>query len=102
MRRVVLSFYLALAFPAAVFATTYVVRPDGTGDFPNIQAAVVAAESGDSVELTDGTFSGAGNRDIDYLGKAITIGSQSGNPEACIINCEGGAAEPHRGFLFQD
>jgi hypothetical protein len=86
------------AIPAA--ATTYVIRPDGTADFPTIQAAIDAATDGDVIELTDGTFTGEGNRDIDYLGRAITIRSQSGNPEACAIDCEGSETEPHRGFYF--
>jgi hypothetical protein len=83
-----------------VSATTYVVRPDGTGDFPTIQAAVEAASHGDVIELTHGTFTGEGNRDVDYLGKAVTVRSQDANPETCIIDCEGSAAAPHRGFLI--
>jgi len=76
---------------------TYLVRPDGTGDFPTIQAAIDSAVVGDIIELADGTFTGVGNRDIDYLGKAITVRSQSGNPDACVLACnyEG------RGFIFQ-
>jgi len=81
-----------------VLATTYIIRPDGTGDFPTIQAAVNASLDGDIIELTDGTFLGEGNRDIDYIGKAITVCSQSGNPETCIIHCGG---YPHQGFRFQ-
>jgi hypothetical protein len=78
---------LLLLVSSIASATTYVVRPDGTGDFPTIQAAIDACVDGDVVELTDGTFTGEGNRDIDYLGKAITVRSQSGNVEACIIDC---------------
>jgi predicted outer membrane repeat protein len=78
-------------------AATYVVDPEGGGDFPTIQAAVFAAQNGDVVELTDGTFSGPGNRDIGFQGKAITIRSRSGNAEACVIDCDGSPGEPHRG-----
>ncbi len=81
-------------------AATYLIQPDGTGDFPTIQAGVDAVDDGDVLELGDGTFTGDGNRDIDYLGKAITLRSQSGNPEDCVIDCEGSAADPHRGFRF--
>jgi hypothetical protein len=77
------------AIASGAGATTIIVRPDGTGDFPTIQAAIDAAQDGDVIELTDGTFMGNGNRDIDYLGKAITVRSQSGDPETCIIDCEG-------------
>jgi hypothetical protein len=81
---------------------TFVVNPAGTGDFPTIQEAVDAAWDGDIIELTDGTFTGAGNRDIDMGGQAITLRSQSGNPESCVIDCEGSYAEPHRGLYLTD
>ncbi len=88
-----------LVLPA--FATTYVVRPDGTGDFPTIQAAIDASVGGDIVALTDGTFAGDGNRDLDFEGRAITVESQSGNAEACIIDCAGAPGDAHTGFLFR-
>jgi hypothetical protein len=81
-------------------ATTYTVNPHGTGDFPTIQAAIAACIDGDVVELTDGEFTGDGNREIDFLGKAITLRSQSGNAMACVINCEGTHQDPHRGLLL--
>ncbi|MCK4427948.1 MAG: hypothetical protein KAW16_05655 [candidate division Zixibacteria bacterium] len=81
-------------------ARTYLVKPDGTGDFPTIQAAINTACNGDTIDLLDGTFSGSGNRDISFKGKAITVRSQSGNAEACVIDCEGSEADPHRGFVF--
>lgn len=83
-------------------ATTYVVHPDGTGDFATIQAAIDAVVDGDVVSLTDGTFTGDGNRDMDFLGKAITIQSQSGDPATCVIDCQGTEADPHRGFQFRN
>ncbi len=90
-----------LSLPLTVSAATYVVKPDGTGDFPTIQAAVNAATDGDIIELTNGIFVGEGNRDIDFLGKSATVRSQGGNPETCIIDCCGSEADPHRGFIFQ-
>lgn len=80
-----LAFLLAASAPAA----TYLVHPDGTGDFPTIQAALHAAQGGDVVELTDGVFRGADNRNLSLLGKVLTLRSQSGDPEACILDCEG-------------
>lgn len=71
------------------FAATYVVNPDGTGDFPTIQAAVDATVDGDIVELGDGTFVGSDNRDVDTLGRRITIRSAAGTPDLCTIDCEG-------------
>jgi hypothetical protein len=99
MRRLVLVLLLA-ALPSLGLSATYVVNPDGSGDYPTIQAAIDAAVDGDTIELTDGTFTGSGNRDINYAGKAITVRSQSGNPEASIIDCEGSQSDLHRGFDF--
>jgi pectin methylesterase-like acyl-CoA thioesterase len=79
---------------------TFTVRPDGTGTHPTIQAAINACINGDIVELTDGTFTGTGNRDITFSGKAITVRSASGNPQACIIDCQGTSGNPHRGIAF--
>ena len=101
MWRLVLLSSVVLVFAAAALAETYVVNPEGTGDFPTIQAAIDAAVDGDIIELADGVFRGVGNRDIEYLGKSITVRSQSGSAEACVIDCEGSPSSSHRGFLFQ-
>jgi predicted outer membrane repeat protein len=77
---------------------TYVVCVDGSNDFTEIQDAIFATRDGDTVEVCDGTYQGEGNRGIEYFGKAITVRSQSGDPENCIIDCEGLA----NGFLFRD
>ncbi|MBU1937669.1 M28 family peptidase [bacterium] len=75
---------------------TFIVNPDGMGDFPTIQAAINAAGDCDTILMADGIFTGIGNRDIDFLGKAITLLSQSGDPTQCIIDCQNAG----RGFYF--
>ncbi len=55
------------------------------GDQPTIQAGIDAAMDGDIVLVADGTWTGVGNRDIDFLGKAITVRSENG-PDSCIID----------------
>lgn len=87
-----------LALPAQSMATTYVVDPYGTGDFPTIQDAVDACVSGDVIELTDGTFTGPGNRDVRFYGKNLTVRSQSGDPDRTTLDCEGAS----RAFLLFD
>lgn len=89
----------ASLLPGTSHGTTFVVRPDGTGDFPTIQNAINAAVDGDVIELADGTFLGDGNRDLSYLGKAITVRSQGGATN-CIIDPEGAPNLEHNGFRF--
>ena len=67
-------------------------------DFPTIQAAIDAAIDGDEVVVADGVYTGDGNRNITYLGKAITVRSENG-PDNCIVDLQGLA---NRGFLFVD
>ncbi len=79
-----------------VCAGTWHITPDGTGDAPTIQAGIDSAAAADTVLLADGTYSGAGNRDITFDGKPIVLVSESGDPDLCIIDCE----HEGRGFIF--
>jgi hypothetical protein len=67
------------------------------GDSTTIQGGIDGAVDGDTVMVADGTYTGNGNRDIDFTGKAIVVMSENG-PEVAIIDC-GGIS--YRGFLFQ-
>ena len=69
-------------------ARTWYVLPDGSGDAPTIRAAVDSAADGDVVELASGYFMGEGNKDVDFLGKAITIRSETGDPSTCTMDCQ--------------
>jgi len=88
MRVFVCVLIALLACVTLTRAETYVVDPYGTGDYPTIQAAVDACGSGDTVELTDGTFTGVGNRNISFNSRDLTLRSQSGDPRRTIIDCE--------------
>lgn len=78
----------SLVLTGTAISDTIVVDPSGTGDYPTIQEAITAAASGDTILLLDGTYTGTGNRDL-QVSKTLTIRSDSDNPEACIIDCEG-------------
>jgi hypothetical protein len=75
---------------AALAATHYV--PD---DFATIQAALDGAAEGDVVIVRDGTYTGAGNKNLDFNGKAIYLRSEHG-PQTCTIDCQSDG----RGFFF--
>jgi hypothetical protein len=74
--------------------------------YPNIQAAIDDACDGDTIYLAPGRFTGFGNRDIDFKGKAITVSSLDPNDPciaaATIIDCNGSETDNHRGFTFHN
>lgn len=61
------------------------------GPKKTIQAGIDVASSGDEVIVADAVYSGTGNNNIRYYGKAITVRS-SGGPENCIVDCAGGSS----------
>ena len=69
-----------------------IVHPNGTGDYPTIQAAISSAIIGDRIVLANGVFTGDGNTDIDFLGKSISLTSMSGDPLSSVIDCQGSTA----------
>jgi len=74
--------------------------------YPTIQAAINDANNGDIIVVSPGTYTGDGNRDIDFGGRAIIVRSIDANdPDivaATVIDCNGTDEEPHRGFYFHN
>lgn len=68
-------------------------------DQPTIQAAIDAAAAGDTVTIAPGTYTGTGNRDLDFNGKNLVVKSDDG-PSTVTLDCEGSASEPHRAFVL--
>jgi len=68
-------------------AQTITLNSDGSGDYPTIQQAIDAAKNGDTIILADGIYTGPGNREIDFKGKAVTLRGANG-PADCIIDCQ--------------
>ena len=76
------------------------VNADGTGDYPTIQEAIDASLDGFIIELADGVYVGDGNRNINFGGRAVTLRSQSGDPYACVINCQGSESSTERALYL--
>lgn len=87
--------FLCATVTVSVFpvAAIDILVPD---DYATIGAAMTAASNGDTVIVADGVYTGNGNRNLNFNGKAITVRSENG-PENCIISCD---LMNTRGFLF--
>ena len=106
MKGIILLNLAVLLIVAAFASATTRLVPEQYG---TIQAAIDNSDDGDTVLVAPGTYTGDGNRDIDFKGKSITVKSEYG-PESCIIQCGGryqagdrsNPIEPeyHRGFNF--
>ncbi len=68
---------------------------------PTIQKAIDYSWDGTTVWVADGTYTGCGNRDIHFKGKAVTVKSING-PANCIVDCNGSETDEHRGFNFHN
>ncbi len=76
------------------------VSSSGSGEdwataFKTIKEALYAAGDGDLILVADGTYTGTGNRDMDFNGDELFLKSLNG-PASCIIDCVGSG----RAFLF--
>jgi hypothetical protein len=87
---------LLVAASSQAFATTLDVFPDGSGPYPTLQQALYAAESGDTIRLADGVYTGPGNRNL-LVGGVLTFLSGSGDAAECVLDLEGEG----RGFLIR-
>ena len=65
-------------------------------DYTTIQEAINNSVSGDTVIVRQGTYTGTGNKNLDFGGLAITVKGE-GCPDQTIIDCNGSG----RGFIFQ-
>ncbi|MHC4278801.1 MAG: S8 family serine peptidase [Planctomycetota bacterium] len=68
-------------------------------EYSTIQQAINLSWEGGNVLVADGVYTGKGNTDITFRGKAIKLHSAAG-PAGCIIDCNGTKQDPHRGFRF--
>src|SRR5262245_61129445 len=57
------------------------------GNQPTLQAGINAAATGDTVLATASTYTGPGNRNLSFGGRAIVVRSATG-PASCTIDAE--------------
>lgn len=97
---------IELITPSLTSANGPVENLTTSNKYNHIYFAVDDANNGDVIVLAPGTYTGGGNRDIDFLGKAITIRSTDPNDPnivaSTIIDCSGTESEYHRGFTFKN
>lgn len=98
-----------------VIAQQVYVSPTGndtTGDgsiatpYATIQKGIDMAVTGGHVALLAGAYTGTGNRDNNFNGKAITVRSEYPSSvetmTSTIIDCQGSALNQHQGFIFNN
>ncbi len=96
-RAVLVALAVLCLSPLAAGAATITIDVSGSGDHLTIQDGLTAAAEGDTVLVLTGMYTGAGNRDLDFGTKNLTLISQMGSFWTIIDN----QGEPgHRLFDF--
>ncbi|MDX2441421.1 MAG: hypothetical protein QNK40_12840, partial [Desulfobacterales bacterium] len=73
-RIISIVFFICFVCNHPIFAATLNVP----SEYQTIQEAVDASSNEDTIIVSDGIYTGEGNRDIDFKGKALTVKSLKG------------------------
>ncbi len=104
-RHILISLVILLSIIETSALSADIRVPDR--NYPTIQSGIDAAVNGDTVVVEPGIYTGPGNVDLDFKGKAITLTSWI-NPAYpnwdvvadTVIDCGGSRYTPHRAFYF--
>src|SRR5687768_1947272 len=92
-------FLLSVGLLAAGLVAATDARPttwNVPADAATLQAGIALGAPGDTIEVDPGTYSGPGNRDVDFGGKALVLRSVAG-AAVTILDCQASG----RGLVFQ-
>ena len=95
MKRGILSVAFSFVLFNAMITNAATLRVPA--QYATIQQALTAGQAGDTIEVSNGTYTGSNNTNLNFGGKDMTLRS-TGGAENCIIDCQQAA----RGFLFDD
>lgn len=70
-------------------------------EYPTIQAGILATDNGDTVLVAPGTYTGQGNRNIQFFGRSILVRSEAGS-RMTVLDIGASKDDPARGFTFAD
>jgi hypothetical protein len=82
MLRVLLTLVFLIVSSSQLYARTWHINPDGTGEAPTLAAAIDSSSAGDVIELACGTYIEWGL----MVKSGITIRSETGQPDCVTID----------------
>ncbi len=85
MKSMLGSLAAVLLIASLASSTTIAIDPSGSGDYLTIQEGINAAGEGDTVQVVPGTYSGAGNTQLDFHGTNLALVSLAG-PDNTFIH----------------
>jgi len=81
---------------------SWLVRADGSGEAPTIQAAIDSCTHGDTIVVADGVYTGDGNRELHFSGRRRIVLRSENGPQWSIIDCAADVSMPRRAMTFDD